>query len=256
MKKQSDIKIINIHQQEYYEEVERRSVEGFMKLSSTVLEKMKNRDNLKILDIGGASGYFAMTLHEYFFDKNCEIFVLDTTRYGTWEQYADRVTFIEGSADDLSKLFELNTFDLVFANRVFHHFVRDSWKKSISGMLEIMKQIASILKEDGSLCVIDLFYNGMVYDRAPSKIIYKLTSCTLPAVVFFCKKFGAESAGIGVCFLSKKMWINLFHQADFIIETLEENTKNMDTIKWYKRLCLFIKKASENNVFVLRPQNH
>ncbi|KAA6335961.1 hypothetical protein EZS27_015845 [termite gut metagenome] len=253
--KQSDIRVINAHQQQYYERIEKDSVDELLKLFSDVMEKMKNRSTLRILDIGGASGNFALALYE-FFNNHCEVevFVLDTTKYDTWVKFTDKITFVVGSADNLDKLFEVNTFDLVFVNRTIHHFVRNSWKTSIDGIAIIMTQIRSILKRNGNLCIVDFSFNGLLYDKASSKIIYALTSCKLPIITTVCKKLGGESAGIGVCFLSKQMWLNLFSQTGFIIEAFKEGKRNYDIASpWYRRLCLFIKTVYENNVFILEP---
>jgi ubiquinone/menaquinone biosynthesis C-methylase UbiE len=118
-----------------------------------MFEKIKERKNIKILDIGGGSGYFAMAMYEKFYKNNCEIFVIDTTKYNTWEQNSDKIKFIENSANNLKILFESNTFDIIFANRVFHHFIQNTWEKSIEGMFGIMEQITFVLKEDGYFCI-------------------------------------------------------------------------------------------------------
>jgi hypothetical protein len=89
-----------------------------------------------------------------------------------------------------------------------------------------------------------------LYDKITSKIIYTLTSCTFSPVIALCKKLGAESSGVGVCFLSKKMWLNMFLQAGFVVETLHEDENR----KWnvFRKVGLLIKSNSLNNVFILK----
>jgi hypothetical protein len=120
----------------------------------------------------------------------------------------------------------------------------------MDGILDIMKQIFCILNKDGFFCITDYFYNGFLYDKAPSKLIYSLTSCKIKPLTALFKKFDAKSAGIGVCFLSKKMWFNLFSQVGFIIKTLLEAPDYK--VSWYKKLCLFIKNCKEDNILVLK----
>jgi ubiquinone/menaquinone biosynthesis C-methylase UbiE len=203
-----------------------------------------------MLGLGGGAGYFALSLHKHFFNNNCEIFVVDTTQYDTWEKHADKVTFVKASAENLSKLFSEETFDLVFANRVFHHFVTSSWRKSFSGMADIMKQVAFILKKDGLFCICDHFFNGVLHHTSTSKIIYALTSIRFKPVAALFRKLEAHTAGIGVCFLSKKMWLHLFSQTDFIIETLKESPSRK--LKWYENLFLLVKSYSGDNVIILK----
>ncbi len=176
--------------------------------------------------------------------------MIDTTEYPTWAEHSDKVTFVKQSADSLSKIFEENTFDLVFANRVFHHFVRDSWSSSFNGMADIMKEIAHVLKKDGFFGIIDFSYNGFLYDRATSKMIYALTSCSFRPLAFLLRMLGAKTAGVGVCFLSKKMWMKLFSSAGFRLATYVEN-KEYIPVWGLKKMLLLCKKATGDNLFVL-----
>jgi ubiquinone/menaquinone biosynthesis C-methylase UbiE len=103
-----ELRAINAHQMQKYEEYEKGSSENFFKKYSDVLEKMISREDLKVLDIGGASGSFAASLSEYFSDKKCEVFVVDTTPYDAWAEYGNKVNFITASADELSSIFKEN----------------------------------------------------------------------------------------------------------------------------------------------------
>jgi ubiquinone/menaquinone biosynthesis C-methylase UbiE len=110
-------KIINSHQQQYFDEGERGFAKQLLTYYTDILDKKSSANrSLKILDIGGGAGHFAMAVHEYLSGTNCEIFVVDTMSYDTWTKYADEVTFVKGSADDLTKLFEVETFDLIIGN--------------------------------------------------------------------------------------------------------------------------------------------
>jgi ubiquinone/menaquinone biosynthesis C-methylase UbiE len=249
MNKES-VKIINDHQKSYYEKTEERVLSYILEKYSSLLNRLKSRKTLKILDIGGANGRLAIALKEYFSNINCEIYVVDTTEYDSWTKYADKVTFIKTSADNLVELFETDSFDLVFANRVFHHLVRRTWKSTVLGMSDVMRQIASILKKDGFFCIVEIFCTGYLFNNASSKIIYILTSCKLPLVVALCRKFKAESAGTGVCFLPKKTWLTLFSQAGFVVNSLQEDKQIK--LSWYKRLFLLNKNISSRNAFILQ----
>jgi SAM-dependent methyltransferase len=126
-----------------------------------------------------------MSLRSCFPDKSCEIFVLDTTQYDTWTKNADKVTFVKDSAENLGKLFAEETVDLIFANRVFHHFVKSSWRKSFRGMACIMRQAALTLKKNGLLCITDHFYEGRLHHTSASRVIYALTSISFAPIALF-----------------------------------------------------------------------
>ena len=244
------VKRINKHQQQYYENIDRGYSLMLLKKFQYVLQKMKSREHIKILDIGGGSGYFSALVCEYLSkqDVKCEIFVVDTMQYGTWAEFSGKITFIEESAENLDMIFDEGTFDIVFAKYVFHHFVKDSWKKSIKCMLSIIMQIKRIMKIDSYLCIVDQFYNGLLGDTSASKTIYTFTTCKISVFSKIFKKMGAQSAGVGVCFLSKKMWYNFFGVAGFSVEKLEEPLPRK--LKWYKHIGLLLKTWNDGCVII------
>jgi len=251
---ENEIRVINEHQQMIYEGFEKKYRDRFIQKYSVVLEQIKTRTELNILDIGGASGYFAKGIYEYFKHSKCKIVVLDTIKNDTWETFSDEITFIQASACDIDTLFAENTFDIVFANRVYHHLVKNTYKKTVEVLADITGKIHRVLKPDGKFCIIDHFYNGLIYDRISSKLIYVLTSCKIPLVVKICKYFGAESSGVGVCFLSKKMYLELLKQNSFAISYLDEN-KNQLRINKLKKYALCIQKVTLDNTIVCEKQS-
>jgi ubiquinone/menaquinone biosynthesis C-methylase UbiE len=80
----NSVRTINLHQKDKYEDYEGKSVNAYLERYSSIFEKINDRQNINILDIGGASGHFAMALYKRFEENNCRIFVIDTTRYDTW----------------------------------------------------------------------------------------------------------------------------------------------------------------------------
>jgi SAM-dependent methyltransferase len=221
---------------------------------SNFLEKLKQKDNIKILDIGGASGYFSFALYNYFVGSECDITVVDNTRYSTWDKFNNKIKFIEDTANNLRKIFSENTFDLIFANRVFHHFVKNSWNDTVIGIENIMDQISMILKIDGYFCITDYFYDGMLFDTSASKIIYSLTSCKIPLLIKIFRKMESKSAGIGVCFLSRKMWLNLLNRNRFIIDEIHEGHKLERNFfrKMIYKFILFIKNCQEDIILICK----
>jgi ubiquinone/menaquinone biosynthesis C-methylase UbiE len=237
-KKTYDIGVINEHQKVYYESIEQNNAEYFIERFKDILEKYSNKEEIKILDIGGGGGYFSSLVYD-FYGKSCKITVLDTAEYNTWKQLSDKATFVKESAENIDKIFRGNYFDIVFAKYVFHHFVKSTWSETYNGMKSIIKQIRNVIKRDGYLCIQDHFYNGFLGDTSASRTIYGFTKCKIPYLSKIFKKLGAQSAGVGVCFLSKKMWFSLFEYGGFIVESIEETKPSK--LKWYYHLGLLLK---------------
>lgn len=244
---------INGHQKSVYAEYERQGSERYFKRYEAYLSAFKDRDTLRILDIGGASGYFAMQLKSHFQNKNVEIYVLDITEYDTWRQaeFGRDIHFVCDSVENIGTIFQKNFFDMIFANRVFHHFVDESWKKTLAGMETSMKLIRQLLRRDGVFFVMDHFYDGLICDAATSFLIYHATSIKLPLLAGLVKKLGADTAGVGVCFQSEKMWTERIQKCGFRLNQIERSP--CDKVRFLKRLLLLIKKARRNNVICAVP---
>ena len=211
---------INAHQQSRYEKYEKNTAEEDVKLYGEILHRYLGRTGLRILDIGGASGTFALALAEYF-GGDAQIYVLDSSDYDTWqdEEYASKVHFIKDSVENLSSVFQNGEpFDLIFANRVFHHFIGKGWRRTLKGMDDVLGQIWQVLAENGTLCIKDHFYNGMVCDKSTGFMIFRLTTCSIPAIAKAVQKNGAHSAGVGVCFQSEKMWLKRLEKNGFVVD--------------------------------------
>jgi len=247
-----EIKKINAFQEQYYEDIDKMASDWLLKRFEPTLRKFNGNGTIKVLDVGGGSGFFSMKIREYFSENNCEIYVLDTTKYKTWNEFSEKVTFIEDSAENIEKTFEDNKFDIVFAKYVFHHFVKNTWKDSIKSMEYIIGQINKVLKNNGRLCIVDQFYNGYPLDSNASKMIYMFTTCKFPLFPKIFKRLGAQSAGVGVCFLSKKMWLKLLSNNGFGIETLEEPVPTKR--KWYEHIGLLLKTWNDGCMIIANKQ--
>jgi len=247
------MKAINEYQKIQYEMLEKDICKDLLSRYEPYISEYKNNNSIKILDIGGAGGYFALEIKEYFANKNCEVIVVDNTIFDTWAEFSNRVTFIQASADNLDAIFEENTFDLIFVNRLFHHLVRESWKKTVKGISNIMGKIYKILKHDGQLCITDHFYNGLVFDEICSRIIYMASSSTFTPILKICKKIGSLSAGVGVCFLSYKMWVKLLNENNLQIEKLDL-THNEFTKTVYKKILLLNSENTLDNIIIAKKE--
>ena len=246
---------INTHQQFRYENYEKKTAAEDVYRYEAVLSKHRGRDHLRILDIGGASGNFALSLSEYF-GSGTEIFVLDSSEYDTWQDdaYNTKIHFIKDSVEYLNKVFDpAQPFDLIFANRVFHHFIGKSWLKTLCGMDDVLTQIRQLLAQDGTLCIKEHFYNGMIFDKATGFIIFCLTTCSLPGIAKLVQKNGAHSAGVGVCFQSENMWIKRVKKNGFILEDINKQPYKRLAAK--KRFLLLCKEYSlDNNIYLKKAK--
>jgi hypothetical protein len=56
----------------------------------------------------------------------------------------------------------------------------------------------------GRLSVFENMYDGLLIDNLPGRLVYRLTSSR--GLAGLCRRLGANTAGVGVCFRSKRQW--------------------------------------------------
>ena len=248
------LQTINEHQKSLYESFDVNGCKNQLLQYQPYLDRFQNRHDLKILDIGGGSGNFAFHVKQYFSNTAVDAYVLDSTSYDSWNDnlLGREIHFICDSVENMDQLFCENTFDIVFVNRTFHHFVDRTWLKSLAGISKYLISINRLLKSDGALLIMDHFCDGLIWDSAASFLVYTATSIKNPIISKVVRKMGGESAGVGVCFQSEKMWIQRIRKAGFQIEAMEK--RDADKMNLIKKTLLLLKGYKRDNIIWARPQ--
>ena len=159
------------------------------------------------LDIGGGNGVFTDRVLEQY--PQSEAVLLDNaSNLIEINKKNPRKTIIMDSVENIEKYLNTYSFDIVFINWVLHHLVSNTYKDTRSNIINTL----TVIKLSGKVRYLSIFenmYNGIFFDTLPSKLIYQMTS--LQSIKFLTKKMGANTAGIGVSFLSRKMWVYIFN---------------------------------------------
>jgi ubiquinone/menaquinone biosynthesis C-methylase UbiE len=246
-------KKINSAQEEWYKNGELELIETYLELYKDVINEMSKRKSVTILDVGGGAGYFVKEIESRIpKDVKLEIYLLDTNVYDTWNDENERIHYIEGDAVNIDKLFGAKTFDYVFCNMIFHHLLGNSFKSSREIREKVLSSIYTVLKDDGHIGIIDNYNDGYIIDGISCRIIYGMTTVTNPVIVKLCKIMGSNSAGVGVCMMSRKMWNRLIESCNFKI--VRENIAPPDKFRLLKKICLLNKRYSEFNLMVLEKK--
>lgn len=67
-----------------------------------------------------------------------------------------------------------------------------------------------LINAKGAILVHEIPYNGLVIDELPSKFIFGLTNIKSKLIVKILRAAGANTAGVGVCFLSERKFESIF----------------------------------------------
>ena len=208
---------ISKEQQEIYIKNEKKSKNNFM-IYKEYLKKIIYKNELKIIDLGGGSGCFANDVKLFFDRKNIktDITVIDYCEYIEWKNFKN-INFVKRSIFDELDHIKNESIDIIFINDVLHHLVYDSYKKSRIAQRKLFRLVFAKLKKGGYFFIGERCCQNPIIKDFSSPIIYYLTSSKRKLIRRMSKKIGANSAGVGVCFLSSKLWCKIANQSGFII---------------------------------------
>jgi len=186
------------------------------------------------LDIGGGNGKFTDRLLTSY--PNATGTILDNSQLLLdRNQPNPRKKLINASAEDLEAHVN-EKYDLICLNWVLHHLVSDSYSQTRDNISSILSKAESLLSPRGRISIFDNMYNGLFLDNLPSHLIYHLTSSK--AIARFIKSQGANTAGVGVCFLSQKEWCSTFTASG--LEILQYSDDEKWNIPWKWNVFLHI----------------
>ncbi|MGD9125911.1 MAG: class I SAM-dependent methyltransferase [Planctomycetia bacterium] len=177
---------------------------------------------IRVLDIGGGNGIFADKILNAF--PHAEVVLLDCSENLLKKNTEHpRKHLVLESVENLQEVFAGEKFDVITLNLVLHHLVGMSYRESRKNVLNTLAMAQNILSDDGRIFVCENMYNGLVVDSFPSRCIYKLTSIRNPLVVKLFRRWGANTAGTGVCFQSRKMWHRVMRQVGLKVARYEQD---------------------------------
>jgi hypothetical protein len=190
---------------------------------------------LSVLDIGGGNGRFLDTLLDQF--PNAQATLLDNAEVlVALNKPNPRKTLICDSVENLESHIRGPRFDLICFNFVLHHFVGPSYQASRRFQGEMLAKVRDYLLPRGRIWVLEDIYHGLVFPGLPSRLIHFATSSrTLRPLA---RKMGANTAGVGVCFLNRHQWEKTFRGAH--LEVLEYHPYSAKRVDLLRRVGLHV----------------
>ena len=188
------------------------------------------------LDIGGGNGVFADRILGKYTGSSCT--VLDNSEYLlSLNKESDRKTIVCESVENLGGALAGRKYDIVFLNWLLHHLVSGSYNKTRSNMVECLTQATGLLSPRGRVSVFENLYDGLLFDAFPGYFIYRLTASRMLAPLT--KRLGANTAGVGVCFLSRREWEKTVGSSGLAVASFDTDFKK--NLPLHRKLMLHLK---------------
>jgi O-methyltransferase domain len=197
------------------------------KIIKAQIDKDFPSGDFNFLDVGGGNGVFADRLLEYY--PNSKGTVLDNAQVLLDKNQINlRKTIICDSVENLNSI--ETKYDLICFNWLLHHLVSNSYSETRNNMSTAINAVIPLLTPHGKVSIFENMYNGLAIDGLPSQIIFTLTSSK--AIAGLIKKMGANTAGVGVCFLSQKQWIETISNTGLKLLKYTDDEKWPIPTKW------------------------
>lgn len=178
---------------------------------NAIRQHVPEKESFSLLDVGGGNGTFLDSMLQAMPDATGTLVEMSQ---GMADKNAPSNRKIVICANFLAwaaaTAQSSQRFDVIFFNFVLHHFVGKHRDESNCLQAEALQAAKSVLAKDGLIVVYEIHYNGLFHDELPSSLIHALSSSALLSPVV--KRFGANTAGYGVCFHSESYWRKLFRE--------------------------------------------
>ena len=180
------------------------------------------------IDIGGGNGSFTDRVLQEF--PESEGLIIDNSELLLNRNAPNsRKSIICDSVEKLDQLVD-KKYDIVFFNLILHHLVGSDYSSTRAFQRKALSQATKVLKENGKISIFENIYDGSIFDSLPSHMIFNLTSSKI--LKSLVSKLGANTAGVGVCFLSKANWLKEFNNVGLEAQAYSDHREfNINKIK-------------------------
>jgi len=202
----------------------------------------------RFLDVGGGNGVFTDRILSSY--KGSHGTLMDISDYllarNTDHQ---RKTILKCNASEMNRILAPDSFEVVFLNWILHHYIGNSYRRSIQLQQELLRNAAQLLAPNGCLVVFENLYDGYGSGDTPGRLIYHIAGSR--ALVTLTKYLGANTGGVGVVFHSDTAWQRLFRASGLVV-VVSERLDPWD-VSFYKRFLLRIESV-RCGLYIIKPK--
>jgi hypothetical protein len=199
---------------------------------------------LRLLDVGGGAGYFAVRVRDTYPQWN--VHVSDISDVLLSYAKSKGLTVIKSSIlDDVPDRW-VGAFDVVSVNWVLHHLVGSGHSQTNTNVIRALSNIRKFVAPTGLVSVFEDNYVGHLFHDSPGRLIYELTSRR--SIARPVRWLGANTAGVGVRFRSASAWQRIFQSAGLIVRSVRFDGDL--GIGQGKKMLLNIKEANCSHFFL------
>ena len=194
-------------------EVYRKSVTQRLDLL-TQSTGLSSAEPISVLDVGCGGGAFLDMLLERF--PAAQATGIDISQQMLNANMAcARKTLQQGDALALPQT--LGEFDAICIDTVMHHLIdRAGYRQTIARIGRFLTSLQRHLRPGGVLLIREIYHESRVRTELGSRLLYHASTLKVPTFAERAMRAaGLQTANVGVCFLTRPQWQQVFSQSGF-----------------------------------------
>ncbi len=207
-----------------------------------------------ILDCGGGNGQYLDMLLDHF--PQAEGTLVDSAQFMLDQNKSHpRKRLVLENLENMASLIDSGQkFDLICFSDVLHHCIVSTYAGTRALQTTILKNAAKLLAAGGHVVVSERIIDSWITDEFSAKLAYTLTRSKMLANVT--RLFGANTAGVGVCFTPRKRFLKLVDDAGLsLVEVVLDEENNFSLKRRIKILIWLLglgAKSLRHELFLLK----
>jgi len=198
---------------------------SYLRMCAERLEQIsryfESDEPIRMLDVGCGAGLFADALLSSYPAATAYCFDLSSgmlARHGLNER--KRVL----CADAKAIPFAGERFDLINVDAVMHHMIGPGgYAATVSGVSRFLRELRGLANPQGVLAVREIGVEGSIVGALLPRVIFELSRIEgPPTLVTILRNLGIETAGIGVAFLTRRRWTQVFDETGWQVIDVQE----------------------------------
>jgi SAM-dependent methyltransferase len=139
------------------------------------------------------------------------------------------------AADARSIPFLPGSFDVVNIDTVLHHVLdAKGYAATIATITETLRGLRDLLSPGGVLLVREIYHEYRGYREFGTRTIHFASTLRLPApCLALLRRCGIQTAGVGVCFLSRRQWDAVFAGAGLEVAAAAGYPWPKSALRWF-----------------------
>lgn len=183
---------------------------------------LTREDPIALLDVGCGGGAFLDLFLDRFTQATATGVDISTEMLASNLPNARKHVLV---GDALALPVELDEFDAIAIDTVMHHLIaREGYHQTIDRIRAFLLSLHARMRPSAVLVIREIYHEFRAIPTFGSRAIYEMTTTTVPSpIARVMRSLGLQTANVGVCFLTRAQWLQVFAETGFTVAAMEDH---------------------------------